>query len=129
MTNARQTAGGSAPTSPIDQLGAIDTRQRQPRPNQFSGTKALMLAVLQDGIRCYLSPSLSRNKEAERWINSPECRQPFSFFVVCETLGLEPEATRAAIQRVRACDAGGSARLRCGRWLTSQVAHLFGAID
>jgi hypothetical protein len=72
------------------------------RSSQYTGTKALMLAILEDGIRSYLS-SVSRIRiEAEYWIDSGRQRSPFSFMVVCETLGLEPEAVRAALKRLRA---------------------------
>ena len=73
----------------------------EPRTNQYTGTKALMLAILEDGIRSYLSPVGRLRSEAEYWVTSTRQRSPFSFAVVCETLGLEPEAVREALRRLR----------------------------
>jgi hypothetical protein len=74
----------------------------EPRNAQYTGTKALMLAILEDGIRSYLSPVGRVRCEAEYWVTSTRQRSPFSFTVVCETLGLEPEAVRTALERLRA---------------------------
>jgi hypothetical protein len=73
----------------------------EPRSAQYTGTKALMLAILEDGIRSYLSPVGRVRTEAEYWVTAGRQRSPFSFMVVCETLGLEPEAVRVALQRLR----------------------------
>jgi hypothetical protein len=72
------------------------------RSAQYTGTKALMLAILEDGIRSYLSPVGRVRTEAEYWVKTSRQRSPFSFTVVCETLGLEPDAVRAALDRLRA---------------------------
>ena len=71
------------------------------RSAQYTGTKALMLAILEDGIRSYLSPVGRIRSEAEYWVRSGRQRSPFCFTVVCETLGLEPDAVRAALERLR----------------------------
>ena len=71
------------------------------RSAQYTGTKALMLAILEDGIRSYLSPVGRIRNEAEYWVKSGRQRSPFCFTVVCETLGLEPDAVRAALERLR----------------------------
>lgn len=71
------------------------------RSTEYTGTKALMLAVLEDGIRSYLSPVGRIRSEAEYWVTAKKQRSPFSFDVVCETLGLEPQAVREALQRMR----------------------------
>ena len=73
----------------------------EPRQGQFTGTKALMLAVLEDGIRSYLSPTRGISQEAEYWVHSDKRRSPFSFVVVCEMLGLDGGAVRAALRRMR----------------------------
>ena len=72
------------------------------RSAQYTGTKALMLAILEDGIRSYLSPVARIRNEAEYWVKTGRQRSPFCFTVVCETLGLEPEAVRTALERMRA---------------------------
>jgi hypothetical protein len=73
------------------------------RTGQLTGTKALMMAVLEDGIRCYLGNAKLVSQEAEFWIFSspPRLRSPFTFVVVCEVLGLEPEAVRAVLKRMK----------------------------
>jgi hypothetical protein len=68
----------------------------------YTGTKALMLAVLVDAIRNYLSPEPGARAEAEGWVRSRQRRSVFSFIVVCETLGLEPKAVRPALRNLRA---------------------------
>lgn len=68
----------------------------------YTGTKALMLAILEDGIRSYLSAAPKVRNEAEYWILNRRQRSPFAFAVVCETLGLEPDAVATALRRMRA---------------------------
>ncbi|HVO27288.1 MAG TPA: hypothetical protein VMW56_27055 [Candidatus Margulisiibacteriota bacterium] len=74
----------------------------EPRSAEYTGTKALMLAVLENGFRSYFSPKVRIRAEAERWVKNAQGRSPFSFTVVCETLGLEPDAVRSALRRLRA---------------------------
>jgi hypothetical protein len=71
------------------------------RSGQLTGTKALMLAVLEDGIRSYLGGSKIIANEAEFWIHSPRRQSPFSFVVVCEMLGLDPDAVRKTLRRMK----------------------------
>ena len=91
------------PTSPIFAYGAA---------TPHTGTKALMLAVLEDGIRCYLSNKKRLQREAETWIYCSR-RLVFSFSVLCETFGLDPNATRHALRKLRQETTGiGSLRHR-----------------
>jgi hypothetical protein len=71
------------------------------RSATLSGIKGLLLAVLEDGIRSYLSPIKEVRAEAEYWVTSGRARSPFCFVVICETLGLEPTAVRQALERMR----------------------------
>lgn len=73
----------------------------EPRSGQLTGTKALMLAVLEDGIRSYLGSSRVIAHEAEYWIHSHRRHSPFSFVVVCEMLGLDPDAARKTLRRMK----------------------------
>jgi hypothetical protein len=74
------------------------------RDSYISGEKALMLAVLEDGIRCFQehlrnprsNPRLL-SREAEDWIRAVDYDWPFSFNNVCETLSIDPSALRAAL--------------------------------
>ncbi len=74
----------------------------EPRRSEYTGIKGLMLAVLEDGMASYLGRAGHRRNEAEAWVMAAPGRAPFSFTVVCETLGLEPDAVRLALaQRAR----------------------------
>ena len=74
------------------------------RDSLASGEKALMLAVLEDGIRCFQehlrnprsNPRLL-SQQAEAWIRAVDYDWPFSFNNVCETLGIDPSALRGAL--------------------------------
>jgi hypothetical protein len=72
------------------------------RSSHFTGTKALMLAVLEDAIRSYLGSARLPAQEAECWIRSPRRQSPFSFVVVCETLGLDPTAVGKTLEQLKA---------------------------
>lgn len=81
-------------------LHLVSFKGGEPRTGQYTGTKALMLAVLEDGIRSYLGPAGRVRTEAERWITTGKGRSPFSFITICETLGLEPDAVRRALAKL-----------------------------
>lgn len=78
----------------------------------LSPEKALMLAVLEDGIRCFQGHLRhARNnprvlaREAEAWIRTVGDPWPCSFDNVCEALGIDPSALRAALLRWKAARA------------------------
>jgi len=71
------------------------------RSSQFTGTKALMLAVLEDAVRAYLGCPRLPAQEADSWIRSARRESPFAFVVVCETLGLDPTAVRKTLQHMK----------------------------
>lgn len=76
---------------------------------QAAGEKALMLAVLEDGIRCFqehlknprVRPRLLA-RQAEKWIRSSDWDWPFSFNNVCESLSLNPDCLRSRLLAPRA---------------------------
>ena len=75
----------------------------------LSGEKALMLAVLEDAIRCFRNQLRNpRHKPrllselAEEWIRADDWDWPFSFNNVCDTLRLEPAALRPTLLRSKA---------------------------
>jgi len=74
------------------------------RSAQLSGTKALMLAVMEDAVRAYLGADRRAREEAESWMFGPHPRSVFSFVVVSETLGFEYKAVRTALRRMRPRD-------------------------
>jgi hypothetical protein len=80
-------------------LGSLSSGQSSSGPD--TGIKALMLAVLDNGIASYLSSTPRLRAEAEHWITAPGRGSPFAFPVLCETLRLEPDAVRAALRRLR----------------------------
>lgn len=92
----------SWPVTGDDIAALIGVGGGEARSAPYTGTKALMLAVLEDAIRAYLSHEPRARAEAEQWVVSRQRRSVFSFAVVCETLGLEPKAVRAALRRLRA---------------------------
>ena len=74
-----------------------------PRSVPYLGVKALMLAMLEDAVRAHLGNQPRDSTDAEEWMDSQR-RWLFAFPTVCETLGLEPEAARAALRRMRATE-------------------------
>ncbi len=73
----------------------------------LSGVRGLMLAMLEDAVRAYLGSEQRCSEEAEAWIESHQCVWVFSFATVCETLGLEPPAVRAALRRLHTASPRG----------------------
>ena len=73
----------------------------EPRTSQLTGTKALMLAVFEDGIRSYLGGRKLIAAEAEDWLNSGRRYSPFAFVVLCETFGLDPQAVRETVKQMK----------------------------
>lgn len=67
--------------------------------SRLSGSRALMLAVLQDAIHCLLVPRGSGRlaRDAETWIRTDDPAWPMSFPKVCEALGFAPGKLRAAL--------------------------------
>lgn len=70
--------------------------------------KRLMLAVLEDAMRCYQTYANSRGRahrrlfiEAEAWLMDRRADSVFSFATVCETLGIDPTYLREGLRRWR----------------------------
>ena len=112
-----------------DVLGLSSIGGGESSRGPYTGVKALMLAVLDNGISCYMSRIPSLRTEAEHWVNSTRTRSPFCFPVVCEMLGLEPDAVRAELRRWREADRSPARALtrrrpnasRAGRGLTRET--------
>jgi hypothetical protein len=81
--------------------------------SDHTGTKALMLAILEDGLRALLDANQRVSEEAARWMSSRRDTWVFSFATVCQTLGLDPDAVRVAAQRMK--DGNLTARHVIGR--------------
>ena len=91
--------GPSGQTRPLGGIGRICVDGNLPAPEL-----ALMRAVLEDGVMCYLGRARRRRidprilqREAAHWIQIHDWESPFSFNNVCEALGLDHESTRRAI--------------------------------
>jgi hypothetical protein len=80
--------------------GAVALGGGEPHCAELTGTRALMYAVLEEALRDYRGGQPHLRAQAEGWFASGR-RWPFSFVVVCETLGLEPTAVRGALRRWR----------------------------
>jgi hypothetical protein len=81
-----------------------------------SGPRALMLAVLQDAVRCIEQGRRCRRfharrlaAEAESWAGSDRRDWPFAFVNVCEVLGFDADAFR---KRLSTMQHDGSERRR-----------------
>ena len=67
--------------------------------------KRLMLAVLEDALRCLQTYAEARTPirrrmfvEAQAWISDRTARGPFAFEAVCDALGIEPTHLREGIR-------------------------------
>ena len=76
------------------------------RKTPLEPEKALLLAVLEDGIRCFQENILPRNRkkqmlfeEAEAWLFFDESNAVFSFVSVCTLLGFDPDYMRRGLRR------------------------------
>jgi len=76
----------------------------QQNDDGMGAEKALMYAVLKDGIRCfYKHVGATRRKyrkmsdEAEEWLMEDTWDYPFSFRVICDTLGIDADCLRAKL--------------------------------
>jgi hypothetical protein len=92
----------------------LPTQLELPRSDSLiCDEKALLLAVLEDAIRCLDHRSRSPGRlarEAEAWIRANDQRWPFSFVNVCVHLGIDADRLRTVLlSRVAARRAGGAA--------------------
>ncbi len=118
MTSYRRMAQslGVAPTATDEELeidllrsGAIGGGDPDRTP--ITGTRALMLAVLEDAIRCYLDGRKHISEEAERWIKANWRGSPFTFVIVCETLRLDPQAVRCSLDKMKSAQVSSRAAI------------------
>jgi len=65
------------------------------------GVKALMAAVFEDAIRCFMSPDDEVREEAEGWMQSKERGFVFAFLTICDALELDGGAVRQALTATR----------------------------
>ncbi len=84
--------------------------------------KRLMMAVLEDALRCFQNNADAKNgsrkrlfAEAEQWLCSEDGDGPFSFETVCETLGIEPSFLRSGLREWRDQQLAGNSTRRLAR--------------
>ncbi len=84
--------------------------------------KRLMLAVLEDALRCLQKHADAKSGarrmmywEAEQWLCSERGNALFSFTMVCETLGIEPEYLRSGLLQWRKTTPRGDTGQRVAR--------------
>ena len=84
--------------------------------------KRLMMAVLEDALRCFQNHSNAKAgprkrlfTEAEQWLCGQTGDGPFSFDTVCETLGIEPTFLRGGLKQWRDQQLVGLAARRLAR--------------
>jgi len=102
--NARRVSLGSDAEEDLnlDLLSSAAIGDATPEPPFMAGTRSLMLAVLEDAVRCFLDGGKYVSEEARNWIYSNRRSWPFAFVVVCETLRLEPSAVRRMLAQMKA---------------------------
>lgn len=78
------------------------------RKTPLEPEKALLLAVLDDAVRCFQDNLLSQNKkkqllfeDARDWLFSDDSNWVFSFVSICGLLGLDPGYIRRGLERWR----------------------------
>jgi hypothetical protein len=84
--------------------------------------KRLMLAVLEDAMRCYQGYFNARTAthrrlfaEAEAWVWDRKADGPFAFDTICETLGINTECMRNSLREWRIQQLNGTAPPRLAR--------------
>lgn len=84
--------------------------------------KRLMLAVLEDALRCFQNNADAKSgprrrlfDEAEEWLCGSGGEGPFSFDSVCQTLGIEPGFLRRGLLEWRTQQLAGTAQRRLAR--------------
>jgi hypothetical protein len=78
------------------------------RRTALDPSKKLVLAILEDGVRCFQAYAPARGgqqkklyAEAEQWIMEQGNDEIFSFENICEVLGLNPQYVREGLIRWR----------------------------
>jgi hypothetical protein len=89
--------------TPMQYYGGVRTQHPETH-----AMKRLMLAVLEDALRCLQTYIGSRNPvhrrafgEAESWILDRQAQGPFAFDTICEALEIQPDHLRDGIRQWR----------------------------
>jgi hypothetical protein len=108
-TDVQVSAGGEERIASLFQTDALLGEQYLDnfrRKTPLEPEKALVLAVLEDGIRCFQDNIFPQNRkkqllfeEAQEWLFSDELDGIFSFVSVCAMLGLDPSYIRRGMRQ------------------------------
>src|SRR6202035_4615867 len=90
--------------------------------SRIAPVKRLMMAVLEDALRCFQNNADAKSgqrkrlfAEAEHWLCGEGGDGPFSFEIVCETLGIEPQFLRSGLKEWRSQQLAGISSRRLAR--------------
>jgi hypothetical protein len=90
--------------------------------SEIRPVKKLMMAILEDALRCFQNNCDARSgsrkrlfQEAEHWLCGEGGDGPFSFDMVCETLGIEPTFLRGGLKEWRRQQLEGTAVRKLAR--------------
>ena len=90
--------------------------------SKIAPVKRLMMAVLEDALRCFQNNASAKSAprkrlfaEAEQWLCVDTGDGPFSFDTVCETLGIEPDFLRGGLKIWRNQQLAGISARRLAR--------------
>ena len=100
--------GDSGTTSDASGILPAQTSAGVRWDSETSGPRALMLAVLEDAVRCIEEVRRRRTfytrrraAEAEDWVRSDSRDWPFAFLNICEVLGFDAVAFRTRVLALR----------------------------
>ena len=89
-----------------DTLLPVQYYELMRRRNILEGERKLMFAVLEDAIDCYLKNMNAKGRrrrilfyEVQNWMNARNRAGLFSYETLCETLEVDPNGLRAALER------------------------------
>jgi hypothetical protein len=97
-----------------------------------SGARALILAILEDAVRCIERGRRRRRKidrqraEAEAWVRCDNQEWPFSFVSICDVLGIDADALRLRLLADSEAPAGRGAETRAHATPPQTDAHRSG---
>jgi hypothetical protein len=101
-----QRIGAAVPEALLVPEQLLPSQLARPRRDSLiCGEKALLLAVLEDAIRCLDTSARSQiraARDAERWVRADDHAWPFSFVNVCAHLDIDAGRMRAALLARRA---------------------------
>jgi hypothetical protein len=101
-----QRIGAAVPEALLVPEQLLPSQLARPRRDSLiCGEKALLLAVLEDAIRCLDTCARSQiraARDAERWVRADDHAWPFSFVNVCAHLDIDAGRMRAALLARRA---------------------------